>query len=185
MKLLAYLLALGTVTSGSFSNLTPVLAQVNGGNDNGSGREAITAPLAGSRQTVYVAPSQNAVNQFSQALTATSLGDPATFDVINGGAPTPFIAALLPSGVAIDGATGKAATTLAGTMQGMRSSNGNISAVKLNAAVVAYNEYVKALVGEIGPEKAIANAPNTQKVVQGLLAQLIQVANRAALAPRS
>ena len=37
-------------------------------------------------------------------------------DVINGGAPAPFIAVLLPSGAPVDGATGKAATHLAMTI---------------------------------------------------------------------
>jgi hypothetical protein len=184
MKLLACLLALGTVTGTSILNLQPILAQVNGGNDNGSGRESISAPLAGNRRTVYAAPSQTAVNEFSRSLTATSLGDVATFDVINGGATAPLIAALLPAGIPADGATSKAATTLASTLQGLRSSNGNIDAAKLNASAIAYNNYVKALIGEIGPEKAIATAPIGQKAVQGLLVQLLQIANRAASAPK-
>jgi hypothetical protein len=184
MKLLAYLLALGTVTGTSLLNLQPVIAQVSGGNDNGSGRESISAPLAGNRQTVYASPSQTAIDQFSRSLTANSLGDLSTFEVINGGAPAPLIAALLPAGVPADGATSKAATTLASTIQGLRSSNGNIDAAKLNASAIAYNEYVKALVGEIGPEKAIATAPSGQKAVQRLLLQLLQIANRAASAPK-
>ena len=183
MKLLACLLALGTMTGASLLNLHPALAQVSGGNDNGSGRESISVPLAGNRQTVYAAPIQTAVNQFSQSLTATNLGDLVTFDVINGGAPAPLIAGLLPAGVPADGATSKAATTLASALQGLRS-NGNIDAAKLNASAIAYNEYVKALVSEIGPEKAIANAPIGQKVVQRLLVQLLQIANRAASAPK-
>ena len=67
----------------------------------------------------------------------------------------------------------------------MRASNGNISATKLNASVGAYNDYVKALVGEVGPEKAIKEAPNGQKALQGLLGQLIQIANQSAPADSS
>ena len=66
----------------------------------------------------------------------------------------------------------------------MRTSNGKIGAAKLNAVVLAYNEYIKALVGEIGPERAIANAPNGHKAVRGLLGQSIQIANRAVPVPK-
>jgi hypothetical protein len=170
---------LGVFTGAVLCNLTPVSAQIDGGNDNGSGRESITAPLAGRRQTTYASQSQNAVNQFSKSLTANSVGDPATFDVINGGAPAPLVAALLPSGVGVDGETGRAASSLATTIQGMRSGDGKIDAVKLNASVGAFNRYVKALVGEIGPERAVAAAPVGQKALQGLLNQLLQVANQA------
>jgi hypothetical protein len=104
----------------------------------------------------------------------------AAFDTINGGAPAPLVASLLPTGVAADGATGKAATTLATTVQGLRAGNGNINASKLNAAVPAYNDYVKALVGELGPEKAVASGPAGQKALQSLLTQLVGVANQAA-----
>ena len=180
MKLLAYLFGLGAVTSALLSNLAPVLAQIAGGNDNGSGREAITAPLAGSRQEAYISQSQVAVDRFSKSLTANSIGDTATFDVINGSAPAPLVAALLPTGVTADGATGIAANRLANTLQGMRSSDGKIDAQKLNGSVGAFNQYVKALVGELGPDRAVATAPVGQKAVQGLLSQLLQVANQAA-----
>jgi hypothetical protein len=179
MKQLTYLFGMASIAI--LANSTPGLAQIAGGNDNGSGKEAISAPLAGNRQTVYAPQSQTAVNQFSQALTANSVGDAATFDVINGSSPATLVAALLPSGVATDGATGKAAVNLATTIQGLRAGNGNIDAVKLNASVVAYNEYVKALVGEVSADKAISGAPNGQKAVQGLLTQLIRVANQAAV----
>jgi hypothetical protein len=180
MKITAYLLGLGAVTSALLCHLTPVRAQIAGGNDNGSGREAIVAPLTGSRQSAYIAQSQAAVDRFSQSLTADLIGDAATFDVINGGAPAPLVTALLPTGVATDGATGKAARNLASTIQGLRSPDGKIDARKLNSSVGAFNQYVKALVGEIGPDNAVANAPIGQKVVKGLLSQLIQVANQAA-----
>ena len=177
MKQLTYLFGMATIAM--LANSTPGSAQIAGGNDNGSGKEAISAPLAGNRRTVYAPQSQNAVDRFSQGLTANSVGDAATFDVINGSSPAPLVAALLPSGVATDGATGKAAVSLATTIQGLRAGNGNIDAAKLNASVVAYNEYVKALVGEIGAEKAAIVAPIGQKALQGLLTQLIQVANQA------
>ena len=180
MKLTTYLVSLGAITSALLSSITPVHAQIAGGNDNGSGREAIVAPLTGSRQSAYVAQSQAAVDRFSQALSASSIGDAATFDVINGGAPAPLVTALLPAGVAADGATEKAAKNLASTIQGMRSPNGKIDARKLNSSVGAFNQYVKALVGELGPDAAVANAPSGQKALQGLLSQLIQVANQAA-----
>ena len=62
----------------------------------------------------------------------------------------------------------------------MRSGNGNINARKLNESVGAYNEYVKVMVGEVGPEKALAGAPAGQRALQALLGQLAQVANQSA-----
>ncbi|WP_373541086.1 hypothetical protein [Chamaesiphon sp.] len=180
MKLATYLVGLGAVTSALLGNLTPVRAQIAGGNDNGSGREAIVAPLPGNRQSAYIAQSQTAVDRFSQSLTASSIGDAATFDVINGGAPAPLVAVLLPTGMATDGTTAKAAQNLASTLQGMRSGDGKIDASKLNRSVGAFNQYVTALVGELGPDAAVATAPVGQKAVQGLLSQLVRVANQAA-----
>ncbi len=188
MKISSYLLGLGAVTSLVALNLAPANAQFFNGSDNGNTFTSVTnvgggGIVGGNGGSGYASQSQTAVNQFSQSLTANAVGDAATFDVINGAAPAPLVASLLPAGVAADGATGKAATTLASTVQGMRASNGNINAAKLNASVGAYNEYVKALVGELGPEKAVAGAPIGQKVLQGLLGQLVQVANQAAPAP--
>jgi hypothetical protein len=185
MKISSYLLGLGAVTSLVALNLAPANAQFFNGSDNGNTFTSVTnvgggGIVGGNGGSGYAAQSQSAVNQFSQSLTANAVGDAATFDVINGAAPAPLVAALLPAGVAADGATGKAATTLATTVQGMRAGNGNINATKLNASVGAYNEYVKALVGELGPEKAVAGAPVGQKALQGLLGQLVQVANQAA-----
>ena len=185
MKISAYLLGLSAVTSLVALNLAPVNAQIINGYDNGNTFTSVTnvggGGIVGSGGgSGYASQSQSAVNQFSQSLTANAVGDAATFDVINGAAPAPLVAALLPAGAAADGATGKAAITLATTVQGMRGGNGNINATKLNASVGAYNEYVKALVGELGPEKAVAGAPVGQKALQGLLGQLVQVANQAA-----
>ncbi len=185
MKISSYLLGLGAVTSLVALNLAPVNAQINNGSDNGNTFTSVTnvgggGVVGGNGGSGYASQSQSAVNQFSQSLTANAVGDAATFDVINGAAPAPLVASLLPAGTAADGATGKAATTLATTVQGMRAGNGNINATKLNASVGAYNEYVRALVGELGPEKAVAGAPVGQKALQGLLGQLVQVANQAA-----
>jgi hypothetical protein len=180
IKFSLLLFSLCVCANAILSDFNPVFAQVDGGNDNGSGREAITAPLAGSRQTTYTSQSQAAIDRFSKSLTANSVGDAATFDVINGGAPAALVAVLLPTGVAADGATGQAASTLAKTIQGLRSGDGKIDAVKLNASVGAFNQYVKTLVGEIGPERAVAEAPVGQRAVQGLLTQLVRVANQAA-----
>ena len=184
MKISSYLLGMGAVASLVALNVTPANAQIGNGSDNGNIFTSITnvggGGIVGSGERTYASQSQSAVNQFSQSLTANSVGDAATFDVINGGAPGPLVAALLPAGVPADGATGKAATNLANTVQGLRSSNGNISATKLNASVGAYNDYIKAYVGEVGPEKALTDAPNGQKALQGLLGQLIQVANQSA-----
>jgi hypothetical protein len=185
MKISSYLLGLGAVTSLVALNLAPANAQFFNGSDNGNTFTSVTnvgggGIVGGSGEAGYASQSQSAVNQFSQSLTANAVGDAATFDVINGAAPAPLVASLLPAGVAADGATGKAATTLASTVQGMRAGNGNINATKLNASVGAYNEYVKALVGELGPEKSVATAPAGQKALQGLLGQLVQVANQAA-----
>jgi hypothetical protein len=184
MKISAYLLGLLAVASPIVVSVS-ANAQVGNGSDNGNTFTSIVnagggGVRGGSGQPSYPSTSQSAVDQFSQSLTANSLGDQATFDTINGGEPGPLVAALVPSGVAADGATGKAAATLATTVQGMRGGNGNINATKLSAAVPAYNEYVKALVGELGPEKALANAPNGQKALQGLLSQLVQVASQSA-----
>ncbi len=188
MKISAYLLGLLAVASPIAFNITAVNAQVGNGSDNGNIFNSFVnvgggGIRGGGGQPSYASASQSAVDQFSQSLTANSLGDQATFDTINGGAPGPLVAALVPSGVPADGATGKAAANLATTVQGMRSGNGNINATKLNAAVPAYNDYVKALVGELGPEKALANAPAGQKALQGLLSQLVQVASQSAPAP--
>jgi hypothetical protein len=184
MKISAYLLGMGAVATLAALNITPAHAQIGNGSDNGNTFNSITntggGGVVGGGEPSYASQSQTAVNQFSQSLSANTVGDAATFDVINGAAPAPLVAALLPTGVAADGATGKAAANLASTVQGMRSGNGNISATKLNASVGAYNDYVKALVGELGPEKAISDAPNGQKALQGLLGQLIQIANQSA-----
>ncbi len=185
MKISSYLLGLSAITSLVALNLAPANAQFLNGSDNGNTFTSVTnvgggGIVGGNGEIGYASQSQAAVNQFSQSLTANAVGDAATFDVINGAAPAPLVATLLPAGVAADGATGKAATTLATTVQGMRAGNGNINATKLNASVGAYNDYVKALVGELGPEKAVAGAPTGQRALQGLLGQLIQVANQAA-----
>jgi hypothetical protein len=189
MKISAYLLGMGAVATLATLNIAPAQAQIGNGSDNGNTFTSITntggGGVVGGGEPSYASASQSAVNQFSQSLTANSVGDAATFDVINGAAPAPLVAALLPTGVAADGATGKAAANLASTVQGMRSGSGNISATKLNASVGAYNEYVKALVGEVGPEKAINEAPAGQKALQGVLGQLIQIANQSAPAPVS
>jgi hypothetical protein len=185
MKISAYLLGLGAVAGLLVVNLAPANAQRFNGSDNGNTFNSVVNTggggiVGGSGEPAYASQSQTAVNQFSQSLTANSVGDAATFDVMNGAAPAPLVAALLPAGVAADGATAKAATTLATTVQGMRSSNGNINARKLNESVGAYNEYVKVMVGEVGAEKALAGAPVGQKALQGLLGQLAQVANQSA-----
>jgi hypothetical protein len=187
MKISSYLLGLGAVAGLVALNLAPANAQIGNGSDNGNTFNSIVntggGGVVGGGQPSYASQSQSAVNQFSQSLTANSVGDAATFDVINGAAPAPLVAALLPSGVAADGATGKAASNLATTVQGMRAGNGDINASKLNASVAAYNDYVKAYVGEVGPDKALSDAPVGQKALQGLLGQLIQVANQASPAP--
>jgi hypothetical protein len=184
MKISSYLLGMGAVASLVALNLTPASAQVGNGSDNGNIFTSITnvggGGIVGGGEPTYASQSQSAVNQFSQSLTANSVGDAATFDVINGGAPSSLVATLLPAGVAADGATGKAATNLANTVQGLRAGNGDISATKLNASVGAYNDYIKAYVGEVGPEKALTDAPNGQRALQGLLGQLIQIANQSA-----
>jgi hypothetical protein len=183
MKISAYLLGLGAVASLAALNVTPASAQVGNGSDNGNMFNSITSTggggSVGGGEPSYASQSQNAVNQLSQSLNANTIGDAATFDVINGAAPAPLVAALLPTGVPADGATGKAASNLASTVQGMRAGNGNISATKLNASVGAYNDYVKALVGEIGPERALNESPTGQKALYSVLGQLLQVANQS------
>jgi hypothetical protein len=189
MKVLSYYLGLGAVVSTLALNLAPVSAQLlnSNGSDLGNTFTSVTnvggGGVRGGGKPGYAAATQDAVDKFSQSLTANSVGDQATFDVINGAAPAPLVAALLPTGAAPDGATGKAAATLATAVQGMRTGNGAIDAAKLNAAVPAYNDYVKAMVGEIGAEKALAGAPMGQKVLQGLLGQLVQIASQAAPPP--
>ena len=187
MKILSYLLGLGAVASLISLNLSPASAQVGNGSDNGntftSTVNAGGGGVVGGGGSGYAAQSQAAVNQASQSVTAATIGDQATFDTINGGEPAPLVTALVPTGVAPDGATGKAASALATTVKGMRSGNGEINASKLSAAVPAYNEYVKALVGELGPDKALSSAPTGQKALQGFLGQLVQAANQAAPAP--
>ncbi len=189
MKILSYCLGLGAIASVVALNLTPATAQSLSGSDAGNTFTSVTNAAGGGSigggAPVYASAAQTAVNQLSQSVNANNLGDQATFDTINGGAPAPLVAGLLPAGAAPDGATAKAATTLAGTVQGMRAGNGDINAAKLNASVVAYNDYVKAMVGEVGAEKALTGAPIGQKALQGLLGQLVQAANQAAPAPSS
>jgi hypothetical protein len=186
MKISSYLLGMGAVASLVALNLAPVNAQIANGSDNGNAFTSVTnvgggGVIGGNTAPGYSAQSQAAVNMFSQSLTANAIGDAATFDVINGGEPALLMSSLVPAGVAPDGATGKAAMTLASTVQGMRSaSSGSIDATKLNASVGAYNEYVKAMVGEVGPQKAVDSAPIGQKALQGLLGQLVNAANQAA-----
>ncbi len=183
MKISAYLLGVGAVASLVALNITPAHAQVGNGSDNGNTFNSVTntggGGVRGGGQPSYASQSQSAVNQFSQSLTANTVGDAATFDVINGAEPAPLVASLVPSGVPADGPTGKAAANLASTVRGMRASNGDISATKLNSSVGAYNDYVKAYVGEVGPDKALANAPSGQRALQGLLGQLVQIANQS------
>ncbi|MCY7336091.1 MAG: hypothetical protein LH613_07750 [Chamaesiphon sp.] len=184
MKISSYLLGLGTVATLAALNLAPASAQVGNGSDNGNIFNSIVntggGGSVGGGEPSYASQSQSAVNQLSQSLTANTVGDAATFDVMNGAAPAPLVAALLPTGAAADGATSRAAANLANNVQGLRSGDGNINPTKLNASVGAYNEYVKALVGELGPENALTNAPVGQKALQGVLGQLIQVANQSA-----
>jgi hypothetical protein len=188
MKISSYLLGLGAVASLIALNLTPANAQFANGSDNGNTFTSITnvgggGIVGGNSEAGYASENQSAVNRFSQSLTANAVGDAATFDVVNGAAPAALVATLLPTGVAADGPTGKAATVLASTVQGMRAGNGNINATKLNASVGAYNDYVRAFVGEVGPQKAVDTAPAGQKALQGLLGQLAQAANSAPSAP--
>lgn len=180
MKLLACLLGLGAIAGSIGFDLAPVCAQVGGGNDNGSGREAISAPRPRNTQSPEAARRQTALDEFSKSLSANSVGDAVLFDVINGGAPAPLVAALLPTGLAADSATGKAAVTLADTVSGLRAANGNIETNKLQASIGAFNNYIKTLVGEIGPDRAVTDAPSGQKALQGLLSQLVQVASQGA-----
>lgn len=182
MKLLACLLGLGAMAGSMLFDLTPVYAQISGGNDNGSGREAISAPRSRNRQSPEASRRQTALDEFSQSLNANTVGDAVLFDVINGGAPAPLVAALLPTGLAADSATGKAAATLADTVRGLRAANGNIDTNKLQASIGAFNNYVRTLVGEVGPEKAVADASDGQKALRGLLSQLVQVASQGAAA---
>lgn len=188
MKISSLVLGLGAAASVVTLNLAAANAQVGNGSDAGNIFTSVvntgTAGVTGTGyRSAYPAASQSAVNQFSQSLSASSIGDQATFDTINGSSPAPLAAALLPTGVAADGATGRAAANLANAVQGMRASNGDIDATKLNAAVPAYNSYVSALVGEVGPDKAVADAPAAQKSLQGLLSQLVQVANQSSPTP--
>jgi hypothetical protein len=176
MKLGVYLLGLEVIASVLLGQIFPARAQTAGGNDNGSGRESISAPRPRNRQSPESSRRQDALNEFSKSLTANSVGDPATFDVINGGVPAPLVAALLPTGLTTDSATGKAATTLAETVRGLRAENGNIDINKLQASIAAYNNYVKTLVGAVGPDRAVAEAPIGQKALQGLLVGLVRVA---------
>jgi hypothetical protein len=189
MKISSYLLGLGAISGLVALNVAPAHAQVGNGSNNGNIFTSVTSTggggVAGGGEPSYAPQTQSAVNQFSQSLTANAVGDAATFDVINGAAPAQLVTGLVPAGVPADGATSKAAMKLAATVQGMRTGNGNINATKLNESVGAYNEYVKALVGEVGPEKAVNEGPAGQKALQALLGQLVQVANQSAPTPEA
>ena len=104
MKISSYLLGLGAVATSLVAlNLAPASAQIGNGSDNGNIFNSITSTggggSVGSGEPSYASGSQSAVNQLSQSLTANTVGDAATFDVINGAAPAPLVAALLPAGV--------------------------------------------------------------------------------------
>ena len=184
MKTSSYLLGLSAVVSLMALNLNPATAQSANGSDAGNTFTSVTnvggGGVRGVGKTGYAAATQDAVDRFSQSLNANSVGDEATFSVMNGAAPAPLVAGLVPAGVPADGATVKAAITLATIVQGMRGGNGSIDAAKLNAALPAYNEYVKVMVTELGAEKALVASVPSLKPLRAVLGQLVQVASQAA-----
>jgi hypothetical protein len=187
MKLSSYWLGLGVVASAIALNLNPATAQLTTGADfTGIATQATSVGGGGQKgggAPTFEPQTQAAVDQVGQSLNANNVGDATVFDVMNGANPAPLATALTPQGVPADGATAKAASATASAVQGLRNSNGTINASKLAPAVAAYNDYIQAMVGEVGPEKALSSAPPAQKALQVSLGQLVQVANQAAPAP--
>jgi hypothetical protein len=187
MKLSYYWLGLGVVASAIALNLNPAQAQLTNGSDfTGIAAQATTVGGGGQKGSggaTFEPQAQAAVDQVGQSLNANNVGDATVFDVMNGADPAPLVTALVPQGAAADGATAKAAIAAASAVQGLRNANGTINAGKLAPAVDAYNQYINAMVGEVGPQKALDSAPPAQKALQVSLGQLVQVANQAAPAP--
>jgi hypothetical protein len=160
------------LTNGAdFTGIVPQATSVGGGGQKGGGA------------ATFEPQTQAAVDQVGQSLNANNIGDTTVFDVMNGADPAALATALTPQGLPAGGPTASAAAATASAVQGLRNGNGTINASKLAPAVAAYNNYVTAMVGEVGPEKALSSAPPAQKALQVSLGQLVQVANQAAPAP--
>ena len=185
MKISSYCLGLGATVAVLALNLAPARAEFGSGSDNGNTFTSITdvrgGGLKGSNKPGYPTAVQNAVDGVSQFLTANNAGNSSVFDLMNGATLSPATIAELfvPAGAAPDGATAQSVVPLVMAIQRIRTGNGGIDAAKLNMALPAYNDYVRAMVGEVGAVKALENAPMGQKTLQVLLGQLVQTASQA------
>ena len=185
MKISSYCLGLGATAAVLALNLAPARAEFGSTSDNGNTFTSVTdvrgGGLRGSSKPGYPAAVQNAVDGVSQFLNANNAGDPDVFALMNGAtlAPGTIAELFVPTGAAPDGATAQSVVPLIMAIQGIRTGNGGIDAAKLNMALPAYNDYVSAMVGEVGAVKALANAPTGQKTLQVLLEQFVEMATKA------
>jgi hypothetical protein len=189
LKLSSSLLGICALTGTMMLGVGSASAQIAPGAASGNG-----STFTNNNQFIYgrgtsntsssVSPkAQAAVNQVSQTLTANNVGQPV-FSALTG-SPEALASELVPAGVAPNGPTASAAAAVASSMPGLRDGSGNINIDKLGSAVDAYNNYVAALVGEVGGDKAIALLADAQKSggkgsaqtpVQSVLTQLVQAA---------
>jgi hypothetical protein len=164
MKISSSLLALATLTSTSLLGFAPVSAQSVPGNGSTVGNNIqFIFNTAQTAVPAALSPTAQAnLNQFSQSITPNSVGS-SLFNVFSGGSPTALALSLVPSGAAVDGSTAMAAAKLAQSLQGIRDGGGNLNPSKLSTSTDNYNEYIKAMVSEIGGAQAIASLTDPQK----------------------
>lgn len=164
VKISASLLALGTLTSSILLGLAPVSAQSVPGNGSTSGNniQFLFTPVQTAAPSALSPTAQANFNQFSQSITPNSVGS-SLFNVFNGGSPAALALSLVPPGAAANGPTASAAAKLAESLQGIRDGGGNLNPMKLSTATDNYNEYIKAMVPEIGGAQAIASLTDPQK----------------------
>jgi hypothetical protein len=164
VKISSSLLALGTLTSAILLNLAPVSAQSVPGNGSTSGNniQFLFTPVQTATGTALSPTAQANFTQFSQSITPNSVGS-SLFNVFSGGSPAALALSLVPSGAAADGSTAMAGAKLAESLVGIREGSGNLNPNKLSTATDNYNSYIKAMVGEIGGDRAIASLTDPQK----------------------
>lgn len=162
-KVSSLLLALGTLTStlGPIPRASAQSVPGNGSNVGNNIQFIFQAPQTSAPAALSPTALTN-FTQFSQSITPNSVG-PNLFSVFNGGSPAALALSLVPSGAAPDGTTAIAAAKVAQSVQGIRDGGGNLNPIKLSIATDSYNEYIKAMVLEIGGAKAIANLTDPQK----------------------
>ncbi len=163
IKISSSLLALATLTS-TIGTIPSVSAQSVPGNGstNGNNIQFIFATPQTAAPAALSPTAQANFNQFAQSITPNSVGF-NLFNVFNGGSPATLALSLVPPGAAPDGPTAMAAAKLAQSLQGIRDGGGSLNPIKLSIATDNYNDYIKAMVPEIGGAQAIASLTDPQK----------------------